>query len=360
MKKKDIILGVTSIQVVEEKYILIVKKQSVFFQDSSVFQTESEAFGILMAKDKIYFADYNSQYISGRFFDGNNEFTYQIPFEYEISFCNVQETKVIISTNQRKIENDKRVYDIFYYDFIKRELENIKCVNKKPLDNIQWKGHLLFDETKFLLSAFSIEKKETIWQFKLFEHFKYDRTWGDGEFYHFIGVWNDILWIDIKTSHLIGVDVHSGQLKYDFCKPSKIYGQVTQAYHEQLHEVFYSNIDEDRNSLFGFHYDTYWEVNLNNPTPELHFYIFEEECKKYNSFAPNPERYCFDKQYLYYVDAFNGTVASIDRDTKDFHFLYQFPEASAGTLMEIQVSEDKVYILDNQSTLHIFEKETLA
>lgn len=197
---------------------------------------------------------------------------------------------------------------------------------------------------------------ETIWQFKLFEHFKYDRTWGDGEFYHFVGVWNDILWIDINESHLIGVDIQTGLLKYDFCTPTKVFGNPTKPYHERLYGKLYSNIDKERNLLFGFNYDTYWEINLNDPTTPLYLYIFEEECSKYNCFL-SLQMYCLDRQKLYYVDAFNGTVASIDRDTKEFQFLYQFPEASAGTLMEIQVSEDKVYILDNQSTLHIFEKE---
>ncbi|NBB31976.1 hypothetical protein [Cellulophaga sp. BC115SP] len=273
-------------------------------------------------------------------------------FWHTIDFKNLS---VVVGIDNKLIENHTWVFEYCLYNFQTQQLTPLNQVKSYPIP-ISWKGHLLFDETKFLLSAFSIEKKETIWQFKLFEHFKYDRTWGDGEFYHFVGVWNDVLWIDINESHLIGVDIQTGLLKYDFCKPTKIFGKPTKPYHERLYGKLYSNIDKERNLLFGFNYDTYWEINLNDPTTPLHLYIFEEECTKYNCFL-SLQRYCFDRQKLYYVDAFNGTVASIDRDTKEFQFLYQFPEASAGTLMEIQVSEDKVYILDNQSTLHIFEKE---
>lgn len=354
MKKEGQITGIKHISIINN-LILISSSYSLLLNGKVLVESDNIG-GSLLSDKWLYFMDNNRTVLSkigeDKTYEDNSR------KKYFWNSINLDNFSVAVGINKKLMGNSIWVFEYWQYNFQTQELIPLNQVQSYPIPVI-WEGHLLFDETKFLLSAFSIEKKEIVWQFKLFENFKYDRTWGDGEFYHFVGVWNNILWIDIKESHLIGLDTQTGRLKYDFCKPSKIFGKGTKPYHHQLHDKFCSNIDKERNLLFGFHYDTYWEVNLNDSNPELYFYIFEEECTKYNCFLALSMRYCYDKQNLYYIDAFNGTISSINRDTKAFQFLYQFPEASAGTLMEIQVSLDKIYVLDNQGTLHIFERETV-
>ncbi len=117
------------------------------------------------------------------------------------------------------------------------------------------------------------------------------------------------------------------------------------------------NYDAKRNILFGFHYDVFSEIDLNEPEPQLTFYIIEE-CTIQQAFSPNVDRYCYDEHYFYYLDAFNGKIGVIDRETKKLIWVYSFPEAStSGILMRIEVSENHLFVLDSGGTLHIFERE---
>ncbi|MCU0325665.1 MAG: hypothetical protein MUF45_10490, partial [Spirosomaceae bacterium] len=187
---------------------------------------------------------------------------------------------------------------------------------------------------------------------------EFDKKWEEGKVEHFVGVVNDILWVDIASGTIIGLDIETGELKHLFTEPNKIIGTATKPHQQSPH--FWLNYDEKRNILFGFHYDVFGEINLNESEPTLTFYILED-CTKYQAFCPNLERYCYDANYFYYLDAFNGKIGVINRNTKNLDWVYTFSEGSTmGILMKIEVSENHLFVLDSGGTLHIFEREEVA
>jgi outer membrane protein assembly factor BamB len=198
-----------------------------------------------------------------------------------------------------------------------------------------------------------------LWHFSLGEigrwYSETDGQWKEGAIEHFVGVANGILWVNVVHGTILGIDANTGELKHSLTTPHKVVGNASQPHHQYPQGRL--NYDEKRNILFGFHYDVFSEIDLNEPEPQLTFYIIEE-CSKQQAFSPNVDRYCYDEHYFYYLDAFNGKIGIIDRTTKKLIWVYSFSEAStSGILMKIEVSENYLFVLDSGGTLHIFERE---
>lgn len=273
--------------------------------------------------------------------------------EWRISLNVGYEGKYLICYKGRILEREYGIYDLQSDEIILYGKGNLFGLN---VDNI------VYLNNKNNIECLSIIKNSILWHFSLSDHGRwyneFDKKWEEGRVEHFAGVANGVLWVNINSGTIVGLNIETGELKHLFTKPNKVIGTATKPHQQSPH--FWLNYDEKRNILFGFHYDVFGEIDLNESESTLTFYILED-CTKHQAFCPNLERYCYDDNYFYYLDAFNGKIGVINRNTKNLDWVYSFPDGSTtGILMKIEVSENHLFVLDSGGTLHIFEREKVA
>ncbi len=192
-----------------------------------------------------------------------------------------------------------------------------------------------------------------------------------------IAVVNDVLWLDISKGVIMGIDIQTGKTLHVFKEKDaeiiKMEGKNTETkqydfYHQtDLPEHPHTFYDEVTQKLFGVHNHQYYEVDLQDP--KLQIYDLIDEYALYGDITPFKQetslvqlkawatRSCFDDTHIYFIvdNASKAQIAALNRQTLKIEWVYEFDDS--GILMQIQVSSNNLYVLDNQATLHIFEKQ---
>jgi hypothetical protein len=98
-------------------------------------------------------------------------------------------------------------------------------------------------------------------------------------------------------------------------------------------------------------------LDLTQEELTLKYWVFEERSNEINCYAPHSHRKAYTGTHIFYIDQLNFTIGSFDRYKKEIELVYTFPEGScSGFLNDIQIGDNKLYVLDTGGTLHVFEK----
>ena len=211
------------------------------------------------------------------------------------------------------------------------------------------------------IRAFSIQKKEHLWEFSLASLGKWKNSWDEERFfevYKLIGIYNNILWAFIEIGGFIGLDIKTGELKY----------RISEYHMGKESKLFFRSdyyLDNERGKIFGLAH-IFIEIDLNQDPPFVTQYGLQEEFEKYNIKKANDtaEDFVVQDNLLYFYLAEQLKFGVLDINTKEIIYISE-PIAvverdnSFTRLRDLKVSENKVYILDSNNTLHIFEREKL-
>ena len=124
-------------------------------------------------------------------------------------------------------------------------------------------------------------------------------------------------------------------------------------------------LDNERGKIFGLAH-IFIEIDLNQAPPFVTQYGLQEEFEKYNIKKANDtaEDFVVQDNLLYFYLAEQLRFGVLDINTKEIIYVSE-PIAVVERddcftqLKDLKVSENKVYILDSNHTLHIFEREKL-
>jgi len=211
------------------------------------------------------------------------------------------------------------------------------------------------------IRAFSIQEKEHLWEFSLASFGKWKNSWDEERFfevYKLIGIYNNILWAFIEIGGFIGLDIKTGELKY----------RISEYHMGKESKLFFRSdyyLDNERGKIFGLAH-IFIEIDLNQAPPFVTQYGLQEEFEKYNIKKANDtaEDFVVQDNLLYFYLAEQLRFGVLDINTKEIIYVSE-PIAvverddSFTRLRDLKVSENKVYILDSNHTLHIFEREKL-
>jgi hypothetical protein len=243
--------------------------------------------------------------------------------------------------------------------------EKFKFIFSRPLNAI----NLFTDENYFLcynddnrktIERFCTTKKAIVWNLSVSEIGKYfhtfDKVWKEGQVWHFVGVVDGILWIDVNYATLLGIDVEQGTIKHTLKQPFKM-NQTLEEWKWSL--GFYPNtlFDIKSNQLFGITGDRYYQIELDNHPNILQMWVLEDQFAQHSISVQNPDRVAFDDTHLFFIDAFNSKIGALNRKTLQLDWVHQvIHEPASSVLMKVDVTENHLFVLDNAGTLHIFEK----
>ena len=221
-----------------------------------------------------------------------------------------------------------------------------------------YKKNKIYDDV-MSIRAFSIQKKEHLWEFSLASLGKWKNSWDEERFfevYKLIGIYNNILWAFIEIGGFIGLDIKTGELKY----------RISEYHMGKESKLFFRSdyyLDNERGKIFGLAH-IFIEIDLNQDPPFVTQYGLQEEFEKYNIKKANDtaEDFVVQDNLLYFYLAEQLKFSILDINTKEIIYISE-PIAvverddSFTRLRDLKVSENKVYILDSNHTLHIFERE---
>ena len=221
-----------------------------------------------------------------------------------------------------------------------------------------YKKDKIYDDV-MSIRAFSIQKKEHLWEFSLASLGKWKNSWDEERFfevYKLIGIYNNILWAFIEIGGFIGLDIKTGELKY----------RISEYHMGKESKLFFRSdyyLDNERGKIFGLAH-IFIEIDLNQDPPFVTQYGLQEEFEKYNIKKANDtaEDFVVQDNLLYFYLAEQLKFGILDINTKEIIYISE-PIAVVERddcftqLKDLKVSENKVYILDSNHTLHIFERE---
>ena len=272
---------------------------------------------------------------------------------------------LIIVINNYRIEAQNYPYFSFY-EVDDKPQEGIYDFEKKKIlfEATSWLGRSIIDKYIFRdfkkkIACRKIDSDSILWEFPLSSLGKWKNSWDeerDFEIRHFIGIYNRIIWAFIEIGGFIGLDIKTGELKY----------RISEYHMGKESKLFFRSdyyLDNERGKIFGLAH-IFIEIDLNQDPPFVTQYGLQEEFEKYNIKKANDtaEDFVVQDNLLYFYLAEQLRFGVLDINTKEIIYLSE-PIAVVERddcftqLKDLKVSENKVYILDSNHTLHIFERE---
>ena len=326
---------------------LIVDKKLYFSNGKEVIDEKGHS--ILNSPLSLQFLNYKEPYFYIPDIYGN---TYLI-MEKEKRFLKDIFIKKVISDSFLLVSKDKKTAIL---NIINNEFHYI--LNSRIFKFLEWKEKLFF-KNKNTIQGIEIYTGQFLWEFPLSSLGKWKNSWDeerDFEVYKLIGIYNNILWAFIEIGGFIGLDIKTGELKY----------RISEYHMGKESKLFFRSdyyLDNERGKIFGLAH-IFIEIDLNQAPPFVTQYGLQEEFEKYNIKKANDtaEDFVVQDNLLYFYLAEQLRFGILEINTREIIYISE-PIAvverddSFTQLKDLKVSENKVYILDSNHTLHIFERE---
>ena len=294
------------------------------------------------------------------------------------AIININDLTIVI--NNYRIEAQNYPYFSFY-EVDDKPQEGIYDFEKKKIlfEATSWLGRSIIDKYIFRdfkkkIACRKIDSDSILWEFPLsvFGRFKYkySEEEKDYEVEQFIGMYNNILWVYLNARELIGIDVETGKLKYRFLGIEKknAVGIVENYLDNEDYYIFYGadfKLDTEKGVIFGLKADRFFEIDLNKESIIPYLFGLQNKMEKVGLNKNDISGDTFLQDNLLYFCSINDLRFGIlDINTKKIIYISE-PIAvverddSFTELKDLKVSENKVFILDSNHTLHIFEREKL-
>ena len=279
------------------------------------------------------------------------------------AIININDLTIVI--NNYRIEAQNYPYFSFY-EVDDKPQEGIYDFEKKKIlfEATSWLGRSIIDKYIFRdfkkkIACRKIDSDSILWEFPLSSLGKWKNSWDEERFfevYKLIGIYNNIFWAFIEIGGFIGLDIKTGELKY----------RISEYHMGKESKLFFRSdyyLDNERGKIFGLAH-IFIEIDLNQDPPFVTQYGLQEEFEKYNIKKANDTAgsYVVQDNLLYFDLAEKLKFGILDINTKEIIYVsepiaVEERDDSFTRLSDLKVSENKVYILDSNYTLHIFERE---
>ena len=288
------------------------------------------------------------------------------------TFFNYQ-GKVINTFEERNFYYYFSDSSFIYYDRVSKRLmyNDLELLRGKMLSSYIF-DDLLFFEKENKIQTINFLSGQFLWEFSLSSLGKGKDYNTDEEFDYeveqFVGIYNNILWVYIERGGFIGLDIQTGELKHRILGIPKgnLLGKVDSYVDSEEFYIFYRAkfiLDDKKGVIIGLIADRFFEIDLNKEkiTPMLYGMWDKMEKMNLKKYGVSGNT-SLQGDLLYFYNDKELQFGILDINTKEIIYVSE-PIAvverddSFTRLRDLKVSENKVYILDSNHTLHIFERE---
>jgi hypothetical protein len=234
--------------------------------------------------------------------------------------------------------------------------------------------YLIKDENIFykkdsFLSSISIIKQDILWKADLTAILKEEVSNSVNqniESDYIICSVRNILWTFLNTGDLIGLESDSGKLLYKTGEITSLNFTGKDQYliadaGMRVFKIKYRYDDTD-NKIKGMFFRGYAEMDLNSPNPQINFWAIEDQMVAYGLKEIHFEIAIGESDDIYFMDINSSKWGIFNTRTKTIAYVSEKitipdrPDAFT-QLKQIKYAGGKVFVLDSNRTLHIFEKE---
>jgi hypothetical protein len=217
-------------------------------------------------------------------------------------------------------------------------------------------GDYIFSDYQGVITCRNIFSEQPLWQFDLLQLGSFIGSDGVKNNYKvdkFIAIHKHILFIalNLPSHSIIALDIQTGKLLQKW---------------EQIPYNIGANYDPYSKTIFGFGYQNYWQIDID--TLSLETYNLAETFlqKGLETTRNNVNIPVNQKHYLISIDTpvdekenryYNG-IALFNKQTKKLDWHYVFDKNVFLGSNDPKMSDNKLYQLDTDGNLHIFENQT--
>lgn len=262
--------------------------------------------------------------------------------------------------------------DFIYYD---RKSKTTKYNGLKLIDSKLGLSFLhlqnIFSFQSSSIISINYKKGIKCWQFSFIELGEHQTPYGETKPYEvrqFIGIYKNIVWVQLNYDGLLGIDINTGELSHWFkgVKKENLVGNVDSYIDTNEHYIFYNTeFLLSNNKIIGLAADRFYEINLDSENIQPKLYGLWDKMEilgvKKGNIGYNPR---LQNNQLYFMLYDQLKFGTIDILSKEIIYVSEAIEItcaknSRNQLRDIKVNGDKVYIHDSENTLHIFERENI-
>lgn len=199
----------------------------------------------------------------------------------------------------------------------------------------------LFGSLKSILFKIDSSTGDFIWQYNLSEkHSSYSINGEDApiDVQGYIGVYSGCLYIKAGNKLILGIDVNSGEEKFCFEYVSE--------------RVLLDNLrlDMSKGVIFSIGLMEYFELDLSSHQSEvIPIKVSDINTTKLGSWESNI--------VYFWEGGANSNFGLFDRDSKEVKVVQNLNVSGYPAIKDIKHSKGKVYVLDGNNSLHIFQRE---
>lgn len=333
--KKD---RITSFELRDDGLLFLTLDKKLYLNKELIFDNDVSCF-VKKINKTIVFGTFNPNvYIY------KNSIVSLLAENYSLAEKKYNDSKIIIS---KRIS--KGVYDTNIYDYIKNSID--RKIENEPVINIEnyeiYRNHNT-------LSSLSLLTGEREWELDLGgRNYIFGGVETENRIVHVFGVIDNYLYLWMEDNRLLEIDITTGKINSE-AHPL----EAIQACNFDSATAFIKYRESEK-SAFIFNKD--FLVQLHLPTQKVTL-IWQDD--NYN-IGPS---FITDK-YIYFIGNnekgtfFRDHIGVFDREKNEVVWMQQVIELSKKTynnLKEIQANEDKIYVLDTEGTLYIYEREVLS
>ncbi|UUV20438.1 hypothetical protein [Paenimyroides aestuarii] len=267
MKYKKVCKEVNKIKsfAIGENKVLIGRPHEVIdFETNNVIMRSDVLFQELYSNNLMFWINdlYGKGYLLKKYYEviSVDEYIYTIKDQYIITSTKIGEERFTLIKN---IEN---------------ELESYKLYGSSTIYFVSSEKFFRKNFENNFIECFSFPQGEFLWQFDLTQLGKWNYDYEEKEerkkeVKQFVGAYNNILWIYLNSKEFIGLDIQSGELKYDITgvEKSNLIGNVDSYIDKENNFIFYDTeyiLDGEKGKIIGLIADRFFEVDLQSENIE--------------------------------------------------------------------------------------------
>lgn len=218
--------------------------------------------------------------------------------------------------------------------------KEIICLDTERKDPVMWKR--AFDE------KYRAEIKISLIETKIIEP----------AIFEFIGVYNNLLWLVLKTGHILALDVETGKEVHSLLYPSNTNIQLAGQQVNYVFQTKYSRLDSKNGKIVGFYRFYYWEIDLNNdPNANFIVYSWESDSKEHNIVHQSSHGCYWEGDYIYFYQAERDKKIGIFSRSQRKLVWSGIVEELQSSIAKIAYYDGNILIHDNAQNLHFIPTE---
>ncbi len=177
-----------------------------------------------------------------------------------------------------------------------------------------------------------------------------------------IGTYNDKLLLGLSSGEIEEINIGTGslikRLSSNGIDSSGFPFQIIKGDYIPFGELM--QLDENKGEIIGLRDKYFFSIDLKELNPTRKYINVGKSMDAFNiTSSYRNHTFPCDKQFIYFCDDRQGKIGVFDRDKKEVVCSYELEMQKDGIaqILEMKYSNNRLYVLDRNNNLHIFEKE---